>query len=68
MIRISKQGKRPAIKFDAGPNKGKDKLAEETKHLLAEYQAHKNDYDSGKKKFTFKKTLYAHPKIKEALV
>ncbi len=68
MIRINKKGKRPDILFTSGANINQDKLIVETKKNKELYLASKKDYDSGKRNFTFKSSLYAHDDIKKALI
>lgn len=68
MIRITKKGKRPDILFTSGANINKDKLVVETEKNKELYNKNKGEYDSGKKKFSFKSSLYGHDEIKDALI
>ncbi len=68
MIKINKTGKRPDILVSRGADKDKDKLLLETEKLKTEYLSDSSNYNSGKKKFEFDSDLYAHDKIKAALI
>lgn len=68
MISINKDGSRPDILYKKGNKIGRDKLEGETIALMAYYIKYKNDIDTGAKKFKFDNKLYAHPKIKTALI